>query len=509
VKEEKDKLRDFMKEALYDYEVAPDPKDWNRIAKTLHKGNGRRSILWVILPLAASLLILIALYTGGILSHSDNTSGQIAINHTPQDKQSVRSTVNKKLSAEDALQNGSTKKQLSGNNLSENIQPNKRKTVISSNIEEGKNINSSKTGNEKTLTQSGQLNTIKSAKGLIQKAKTSESKNNLLANNPIKQTKRELSSAKTVNIANTQSVASLNSNQNGNLQVHSLIPISSAVILNNTAKLNYNQFDLKQYFYEGTLSGNAGGDLMASNATTIKFKGLSLSNSSGMQMQASSEKLSYSGAFASQLTSSMYLNSVKVLDNTLKTSPNIGDLFQNKKRNYSPPLTFGLNINLSLPGNWSIETGIQYTNLQSKGEVTIGSTNEVQFVTNNKYSVDESLHYIGIPFNLNYTFYNRRKTTIYISTGFSIEKGIDAKYKAVSVDNIPGLLPIYSHNSIKGLQSSVNSGIGISYKFIPHFELFTQPSITYYIDSQNNSTTIYSVHPWLFNLRSGIRYTLK
>ena len=98
---------------------------------------------------------------------------------------------------------------------------------------------------------------------------------------------------------------------------------------------------------------------------------------------------------------------------------------------------------------------------------------------------------------------------MYISTGFSIEKGLDAKYKAVSEDNIPGLLPINSHNSIPGLQSSVYSGIGISYKFISHFELFSQPSVTYYIHSQNNNTNIYSVHPWLFNLRSGIRYTFR
>lgn len=498
-----------MQEAFYDYEVAPDPKDWNRIEKTLHKGNGRRYIIWTIWSVAASLLILIALYTGGILNYSDNTTGQIAINHTPQDKQSDRSTVNKKLSTEDALQNGSTKKPLSGYNLPESKQPNRGKAISASAIRKDKNINSAKTSNKKTLSQSGQLKNIKSANGLIKKAKMSETKNDLLANNPIKQTKKELSSTKTLNIANTQSLASLNTNQKGNLQVHSIIPIPTALILNNTAKLNYNRLDLKQYLYEGPLSGNTRGDLLARNVTTIKFQGLSLSNSSGMQMQTSSDQLSYSVPFASQLTSSMYLNSVKVFDNTLRSSPNIGDLFQNKKRDFTPPLTFGLNINLSLPGKWSIETGIQYTKLQSKGEVTIESTNEVQFVTNNKYKVDESLQYIGVPFILNYTFFQRQKTTTYLSTGFSIEKGINAKYKAVSEDNIPGLLPIYSQNSIKGLQYSVNTGIGISYKFIKHFELFAQPSITYYINSQDKSTTIYSVHPWLFNLRSGIRYTLK
>jgi hypothetical protein len=191
------------------------------------------------------------------------------------------------------------------------------------------------------------------------------------------------------------------------------------------------------------------------------------------------------------------------------SSLNIGDLFQNEKRNFTPPLTFGLNINLSLHGKWALETGIQYTKLQSKGKVTINSSNAVQFTTNFNYKVDESLHYLGIPIIINYNLFQKRKTTFYISAGLSIDKGIIAKYKATPEDNFPGMQPIYSHNSIKGLQYSVNSGIGISYIFIPHFELFAQPSVIYYFNPREKNATIYSAHPWMFNLRSGIRYTLK
>jgi hypothetical protein len=123
--------------------------------------------------------------------------------------------------------------------------------------------------------------------------------------------------------------------------------------------------------------------------------------------------------------------------------------------------------------------------------------------------VDENLYYLGVPFILNYSFVQKRKSSYYISGGFSLEKGLIAKYKATPEDNFPGMEPIYSHNAIQGLQYSMFGGIGISYKFIRHFELFGQPSFTYYLKSDGKNNTVYSVHPLIFNLRTGIRYTIK
>ena len=118
-------------------------------------------------------------------------------------------------------------------------------------------------------------------------------------------------------------------------------------------------------------------------------------------------------------------------------------------------------------------------------------------------------YYLGVPFILNYNFAQKRKTSFYISGGFSLEKGLIAKYKATPMDNFPGMEPIYSHNAIQGLQYSMFGGIGISYKFINHFELFGQPSMTYYLKSDGKNNTVYTVHPLIFNLRTGIRYTIR
>jgi hypothetical protein len=454
VKEEKDKLRDFMQGVFQDYEVQPDPEDWNRIEKTLSKKKKRRIIPWIIWASAASLLVLMAIYTGDIFNHTEKGSLQIAVNQTTSHKTTTTPDQKTKIAAAATTQANVVEKQ-------------------------------------QTTTQSVDKNDHKKVVTLA--AVSIQEHNTVMASNKI--------ASKPISINTIPSTESIKSFRNTDLLVHSIIPKTATL-------LKYQHIsDLKQPPFNNHLTK----DFLASNSSDIHFKGLSLSNSSGLIVQNSSGQklMSYNGSFASQLASNMYLGSIKTFDNTYLTSTNIGSLFQNKSRNYLPPVTFGLNINLSLQPNWSIETGIQYTQLQSTGAVSINSSGNLQFSTSFSYNVDERLYYLGVPITLNYSFAQKRKTSYYFSTGLSIEKGLIAKYVANPEDNFSGMQPIYSHNAIKGMQFSFTTGVGISYKFIKHFELFGQPSVSYYFNSLGNKTTIFSVHPLIFNLRSGIRYTIK
>lgn len=509
MKEEKDKLRDLMQKVFDDYVEAPDSEDWIRIEKSLQKIKGRRYIMWAIWSAAASLLLLIALYTGGILNHVDNAAVKVAINHSKQNNQSVTSTANANLTEKIIKKTGTEKeRQLPTNQSVKKFRQIPIKTLSTHN--QLVNNNASASNLEKaTISQSKTHNKTTITVKEIQKFKNSDANKMLLATEQFNRLLSEKSSKNIKPILSTQPTDSMNRYYTSNSFVHAIRPKSIGSISHNTSSKQDKSKDFKNILPDNTLLTENKKAELSNHVSSMRFNGLSLSNSSGFQMQTSSEVLSYSGAFASQLTSKMYLTSVKKFDVASQSSPNIGDLFQNKKRDFTPPLTFGLNINFVLQGKWSIETGIQYTNLRSKGEVSIGSSNEVQFVTINKYKVNESLHYLGVPLIVNYMLFQKRKTKFYVSTGFSIEKGINAKYEAISADNIPGILPIYSHNSIEGLQYSVNSGIGIGYKFIKHFELFAQPSVTYYFNLRGKNTTIYTEHPWLFNMRSGIRYSIK
>ena len=105
MKEEKDKLRDFMQEVFQDYEVAPEPEDWNRIEKTLSKRKGRRILPLIIWTAAACLFLLLAIYTGGILRHSENAQPLTAVNEHKVNK--TPSSLNAKSAAKESVQAGS------------------------------------------------------------------------------------------------------------------------------------------------------------------------------------------------------------------------------------------------------------------------------------------------------------------------------------------------------------------------------------------------------------------
>lgn len=435
-----------MQGVFQDYEVKPDPEDWNRIEKTLSKKKSRRIIPLIIWASAASLLVLLAIYTGDILIHTEKGSLHTAVNQTTSHKTSTIPDQKTKIAAAATTQPNVTEKQ-----------PTNNKPVLK--------------------TKSNKI-------GII--AASSYSK---------------LNPGKGITIFDSAPgipIVTLNDSRSNDIPVHPITPKLSQLI-------KYQQVSLLKNL---PVANSLPKDLLAGNGSNIHFKGLSLSNSSGLIVQNSSSTpfMANSPSFATQLASNLYLSSLLSFNNTNPTIY-IATLFENQSRNYLPPVTFGLNINLSLQPKWSVETGIQYTRLQSKGTVSISSS--VQLATNLSYAVDENLYYIGVPIIINYTFAQKRKTSYYWSAGLSIEKGLVAKFTANPEVTIPGINPIYTHNAIKGLQYSLNSGLGFSYKFINHFELFGQPSVSYYFSSVGSKTTVYSVHPLLFNLRTGIRYTLK
>src|ERR1035437_205324 len=123
-----------MQGAFQDYEVATDPEDWNRIEKTLSERKRRRIIPWIIWASAACLLLLLALYTGGILNHSENTIIRTAVNEHKTDK--TPSLLNAKSAVKESVHGGSDNKYVSTNHPSEKINHNKVKSLSTAAIHE-------------------------------------------------------------------------------------------------------------------------------------------------------------------------------------------------------------------------------------------------------------------------------------------------------------------------------------------------------------------------------------
>ena len=475
MKEEKDQLRDFMQGVFHDYEALPEPEDWNRIEKTLSKRKRRRILPWIIRASAACLLLLLALYTGGILHFQKTTTYQTAVNQNKVNNAIAPTAPNTKLASKESVQAGTDHKTLT--TILPTGKPDQNKVKANATVApESKTVDGTKPMFKVAAIQSGQLKKEKIKEELIQKANTGETSKNIAYNN---------------------------------LLVHAIIPRQIDLIVLSSTMHDKS----KDFSYAWLKSSLAGQDIIycvANVHSSLKVKGLSLSNNSGMIFQSSGkDMMSTPTSFASQVAANMSISSVTAFKNAFLSSTDIGKLFQNNSRNYLPPVTFGLNVNFVSDSRWNIETGIQYTRLQSNGSLLIASSKAIQISTSFGYQVVENLHYIGIPFIINYKFAQKRKTSYYLSTGISIEKGLTATYKATPDDNFPGMAPIYSHDALSGMQYSMQGGIGISYAFIRHFELFGQPSVTYYFNSTGINTIVYSEHPLIFNLRTGIRYTIK
>ena len=163
------------------------------------------------------------------------------------------------------------------------------------------------------------------------------------------------------------------------------------------------------------------------------------------------------------------------------------------------PITFGLTLRYNLNDRWSVASGLTYAQLSS--ELHSGSGNYY-------YDDRQTLHYIGIPLNIAYTFWQRPRLSTYLTTGGLVEKNVAGRLTSnYYIDN---QLEITTREKISTdqLQWSVNTAIGLGYRISNNIGLYAEPGISWYFKNSSELETIYKENPLQFNLRLGLRLTL-
>lgn len=163
------------------------------------------------------------------------------------------------------------------------------------------------------------------------------------------------------------------------------------------------------------------------------------------------------------------------------------------------PLRFGLTLRYNINNQWSVTSGLTYSNLSS--ELRSGSGNYY-------YDDKQTLHFIGVPVNLAYTFWQSPKISAYFSTGALAEKNVAGRLTSnYYIDN---QLETTTREkiSMNQLQWSTNAAIGLEYRISTHAGLYAEPGISYYFRNGSALETIYSDNPFIFNLQIGLRFTL-
>ncbi len=160
--------------------------------------------------------------------------------------------------------------------------------------------------------------------------------------------------------------------------------------------------------------------------------------------------------------------------------------------NHNVPFSFGVTARKNFGKYWGLESGLIYTYLSS----SFGWSS---------YDVRQRLHYIGIPINVAvYLWNNNPNWKIYLSGGPMIEKGLRGVYMQKNKQGN------WTHTttvkaSLDGLQWSLNSALGVSYRFDKGFGIYFEPRLSYYFDN-DQPFSIRTDRPLFLGINMGLNY---
>lgn len=160
------------------------------------------------------------------------------------------------------------------------------------------------------------------------------------------------------------------------------------------------------------------------------------------------------------------------------------------------PIMVGITFRYNLSQRLGVSSGLTYSLLTSK----LRSESVNYF-----YDDRQTLHYLGVPLNIDYRLWQNNNFSTYISAGGLVEKNIAGKLS--SDYYIDGKLQSSTDEKItsKQLQWSINSAVGFEYRISENFGIYAEPGVAYYFKNNSEIETIYKERPFNFNLKLGLR----
>lgn len=167
---------------------------------------------------------------------------------------------------------------------------------------------------------------------------------------------------------------------------------------------------------------------------------------------------------------------------------------------YSIPLSFGVGTKIGFNSKWSLGVGVNYTLLNRKFFGDYTKVEEGRIAESIKSDIRNTQHYIGIPINAYYNIVENRFVNFYAYAGGTVEKCVSDEYRVISKD-------ILHKESVKGVQTSANLGIGVEFLLGKHLGLYVDPSARYYFNC-NQPKSIRTAQPLMLGFEMGLRVRL-
>lgn len=172
---------------------------------------------------------------------------------------------------------------------------------------------------------------------------------------------------------------------------------------------------------------------------------------------------------------------------------NHGDIIE--KEQHDRPITFGISVSKAVRNKWSVETGLQYSLLNSKFVTGEGGF----FIGRN-----QSVHYLSLPVRVSYKFAEYKRLSAYAAAGAALHIPVYGKSDSYYVTESTAI-HIDRWRIKPPVQWSTNVGLGLQYRFIPKVSVYFEPTLNWYIPSGSSTHTIWTERPFVFSAPFGIR----
>ena len=172
---------------------------------------------------------------------------------------------------------------------------------------------------------------------------------------------------------------------------------------------------------------------------------------------------------------------------------NHGDIIE--KEQHDRPITFGISVSRAIRNKWSVETGLQYSLLNSKFATGEGGF----FVGRN-----QSVHYLSLPVRVSYKFAEYKSLSAYAAAGAALHIPVYGKSDSYYVTESTAI-HIDRWRIKPPVQWSTNVGLGLQYRFMPKVSVYFEPTLNWYIPSGSSTHTIWTERPYVFSAPFGIR----
>lgn len=170
---------------------------------------------------------------------------------------------------------------------------------------------------------------------------------------------------------------------------------------------------------------------------------------------------------------------------------------------YSIPITFGVGARIAFTPRWSITAGVNYTILSRsfKGYWFVKDSEGLIVPESAPINITNTQSYIGVPINVYFNIVKAKFLDFYVYAGGTMEKCVENKFKLNDFPKDP------RRYSTKGLQWSVNVGLGVEFILTDWLGLYLDPCVRYYFDT-NQPKSIRTVQPLSFGCELGLRVRL-